>query len=226
MDNVDLSLVMPCLNEEKTVGCCIREAKRFIQEKGINAEIIVVDNGSDDHSASVAKKNGARVLIQRRGGYGIAIRTGLKVAKGNVIIISDCDMTYDLYHLNEIYDPLVTGVYDMMIGNRFMGIEKGAMSLSHRIGVSVLSFIGRLRFHVNVMDFHCGLRGITFDALDGLSFKTEGMEFATEMIDVAAKNHLRIGQTGVVLRRSPCSRESKLRTIRDGFRHFIYIIFR
>ena len=225
MDSIDLSVVMPCLDEEKTIVACINEAKLFFDEKGISGEIIVVDNGSEDNSARVAKRNGARVFIQKKRGYGIAIRTGLKVARGNVIIISDCDMTYDLYNLSKLYDPLVMGYYDMMIGDRFAGMERGAMSLSHRIGVRALSFIGRLRYRVSVRDFHCGLRGMTKDAADTLAFNTEGMEFATEMIAKAAKNHLRIGQSGVVLRRCPYIRESKLRTIRDGLRHLIYMIY-
>ncbi len=225
MDRLDLSVIMPCLNEENTVGICVRDAKRFIEEKGITGEIIVVDNGSTDRSARVAKRNGARVFIQKNRGYGMAIRTGLRVAGGSVIVICDCDMTYDLYHLSDIYDPLVMGTYDMMIGDRFRNMEKEAMSLSHRIGVRALSFIGRKRYHVNVIDFHCGLRGIKRDAVRELFFDTVGMEFATEMIAKAAKHHLRIGQTGVTLRQSPCSRESKLRTIRDGLRHLIYMVF-
>ena len=221
MDSVDLSVVMPCLDEEKTVASCINEVKMFFDENGINGEIIVVDNGSIDNSTRVAKRNGARVFIQKKRGYGIAIRTGLKVAKGSIIIISDCDMTYDLYNLSCIYDPLVTGNYDMMIGDRFKSMEKGAMSVSHRIGVRGLSFIGRMRYHVNVKDFHCGLRGITRKGLNKLRFRSDGMEFATEMIAEAADKHLRIGQTGVTLRRCPYARKPKLRTVRDGFRHLI-----
>ncbi|MBQ7200880.1 MAG: glycosyltransferase family 2 protein [Eubacterium sp.] len=224
MDSIDLSVVMPCLNEEKTVGNCIREAQKYIKDNGISGEIIVVDNKSDDASAKVAKRSGARVLIQKRRGYGIAIRTGIRAAKGKVIIICDCDMTYDIYHLDDIYIPLKTGEYEVMIGDRLKNTDKGAMPLSHKIGGYMLSLLGRLRYHVDVRDFHCGLRGITKEAVSRLEFRTEGMEFATEMIAEAAAADLLIGQTEVVLRRCPYDREPKLRTVRDGFRHLIFIL--
>ena len=224
MDSIDLSVVMPCLNEEKTVGNCIREAQKYIKENGLTGEIIVVDNKSDDASARIARRSGARVLIQKRRGYGIAIRTGIRAAKGKVIIIGDCDMTYDFYHLDDIYTPLITGEYDVMIGDRLKNIDKGAMPLSHKVGGCMLSLLGRLRYHVDVRDFHCGLRGITKEAAGRLTFRTEGMEFATEMIAEAAAEDLLIGQTEVVLRRCPFDRKPKLRTVRDGVRHLMFIL--
>ena len=141
-----------------------------------------------------------------------------------MIIISDCDMTYDLSCLDDIYDPIVTGVYDVVIGNRFRYMEKGAMSITHKVGVRALSLFGRMRYHVDIVDFHCGLRGLTKEALSRLSLKMDGMEFATEMIAEAAINDLKIGQTGVMLRCCPYKRKSKLRTVRDGLRHLLFIL--
>ncbi|MCR4605722.1 MAG: glycosyltransferase family 2 protein [Eubacterium sp.] len=223
-NSLELSIVMPCLNEEKTVGHCIDEAKKFIEKKEINAEIIVVDNGSTDDSEKEAAKHGAKVIREDRPGYGRAIRRGLKSARGSVIIICDCDMTYDLYHLEDILEPLKNGEYDVMIGYRKCS-EKGAIRLSHRIGAGGLSALGRLKYHTDVKDFHCGLRGLTSEANRELKLRTKGMEFATEMIAKAAQNNLNIGQTEVSLKKCPYGRESKLRTIRDGFRHLVYILF-
>ena len=222
--DIELSIVMPCLDEEKTVGHSIDEAKRFIKNHKINAEIIVVDNASTDDSKAVALSHGAKVVSEDRCGYGRAIRTGLRCAKGKVIIICDCDMTYDLYHLEDIYLPLCSGDHDMMIGIR-RPVQKDAASLSHRLGVAFLSFLGRKRYHVDVKDFHCGLRGLTYKAMKRLRLRTRGMEFATEMIAEASRRNLKIGQADVDLKKCPYKRQSKLRTVRDGFRHLVYILF-
>ena len=221
----DISILMPCMNEERTVAHCIEEAKRFIAEHHLAGEIIVVDNGSEDGSVDTARAHGARVIREKRRGYGRAIRTGIRRSCGRVIIIGDCDMTYDFYHLGRIYRPLASDACDVMIGNRLDTIEPGAMPLSHRIGVRFLSQLGRCRYHVRVRDFHCGLRGMTRQAAENLRFRMDGMEFATEMIAVAAGAHMRIGQTRVVLKKCPYGRESKLRTIRDGIRHLAYMLF-
>ncbi len=223
-NNVELSIVMPCLNEEKTVGHCVDEARAFIENNDLTAEIIVVDNASTDASVSVATAHGATVIREDRPGYGRAIRRGLRAAKGNVIIICDCDMTYDLYNLESIYEPLKKGSCDVMMGCR-KTTEPGAASFTHRIGAGVLSALGRMRYHVNVKDFHCGLRGLTSEANQKLRLRTKGMEFATEMIAEASRNSLTIGQTEVPLKKCPYGRESKLRTIRDGLRHLLYIAF-
>lgn len=219
-----LSIIMPCLNEEKTVGACIDRAKVFLRKNDIIGEILVVDNGSHDHSKSVAIKHGATVISEERRGYGRAIRAGIKASKGQVIIIGDCDLTYDFVHLKGLYDPLKNNKYDMVIGDRFVMMEHGAMPVTHRLGVRFLSLIGRRRYRVGVHDFHCGLRGITRDAVNQLSFHTNGMEFATEMIAVAAKKHMKIGQIRITYHRCPYKRESKLRTVRDGFRHLNYLL--
>lgn len=215
---------MPCLNEARTIGACIEEAKGFIKSAGLNAEIIVVDNNSTDDSAKIAKEMGARVIFEKKPGYGNALRAGLAKAKGRVIIMGDCDLTYDFSNLHEMYDLLQKN--DVVIGDRFKGgIERGAMPLSHHVGVRGLSLMGRMRYGTDVEDFHCGLRGIRNDALGKVNYKTTGMEFATEMIAEAVRNDLVIAQTPVALRNSVKGRRPKLNTIRDGFRHLNYIIW-
>lgn len=222
---IELSIVMPCLNEVQTVGFCIKEAKAFFSRNHINGEIIVVDNGSSDNSAAVAGREGVKVIREQNRGYGRAIRTGISHSKGTVILIGDCDMTYDFNHLEKLYEPLIKNQCDMVIGNRYAGgIEKGAMPLSHRLGVRFLSWCGRVSFRSDIYDFHCGLRGITAKAASKMNFCCDGMEFATEMIAQAAVKNMRIGQVPVVLRKCPVSRQSKLRTLRDGWRHLIYMI--
>ncbi len=222
----DISIVMPCLDEEKTVGICVDEAWEFIQKNHLPGEVIVVDNGSKDDSAAVAKAHGAIVIKESAKGYGRAIRTGIKNSRGKVIVIGDCDTTYDFLHLEDFYEMLSSGGYDMVIGDRLCGrMQKGAMPLSHKWGVRFLSACARIRCKTDVRDFHCGLRGLTGEAAVRLPFQTEGMEFATEMILLAAKEGLRIGQVPVVLKRCQFERRSKLHTIRDGFRHLGYIFF-
>ena len=217
---MDLTILMPCLNEEAAVGQCIDDARSFLARYALDGEILVVDNGSADRSAQIAAEHGARVVAESRPGYGAAIRKGLECAEGSVIIIGDCDTTYDFARLENIYEPLAAGKCDFVIGDRFAGgIENGAMPWSHRIGVKALSALGRLVTGTNVRDFHCGLRGITRNAVQKLNFQTIGMDFASEMIVLAARNRLRIRQVPVPLRRCEKRRKSKLRAIPDGFRH-------
>lgn len=222
---IDLTILMPCLNEEANIGSCIDEAMGYIHAHNLAGEVLIVDNNSTDNSAEIAIKHGAIVVSESRRGYGRALRTGLQKAKGSVIIFADCDSTYDFFHLDPIYKPLANNQYDFVIGNRFSGLmEKGAMSFSHRLGVPFLSLCGRLKFGVTVKDFHCGIRGIRRDSLAKLRFHTTGMEFATEMIAEIHRKGLRIGEVGVPLRKALYARKEKLRTVRDGLRHLWYII--
>lgn len=224
MEKTDISIVLPCMNEEQTLGQCIQQANKFIKDNSLRGEVIVVDNLSTDDSAGIAEENGARVVVEVMGGYGYALRAGIRESKGSVIIMADCDTTYDLYNINSLFKPLFEGKYDIIMGNRFAGgIEKGAMPLSHYFGVKALSWLGRRRFSTDVYDFHCGLRGMTRAAADILRFETGGMEFATEMIALASKAGLKIGQVPVTLSRGPKGR-SKLHTLSDGMRHLKYII--
>lgn len=223
-ESVLLTILMPCLNEAATVGISIREAAAFLEKNRIRGEILVVDNGSTDGSAAIAERCGARVITQPEKGYGNALRFGLSHSRGSFVILGDCDTTYDFLHLEEIYGLLSAGAYDMVIGNRFAGgMEKGSMPLSHKWGVRFLSWLGRKRLHTDIYDFHCGLRGLSRAAAETLEFRTSGMEFATEMIALAVKTGLFVGQTPVVLRRCTLARKSKLRTLRDGLRHLVYI---
>lgn len=226
-EGLELSVIMPCRNEAAAVAFCVQEAKDFMEKHQIKGEVLVVDNGSEDGSAVLAERQGARVIKEERPGYGNAVRAGISGSKGKTLIIGDCDATYDFGHLDEMYRLLSEGHCDMVIGNRYAGgIEKGSMSLSHRWGVRFLSFCARKRFRTQVYDFHCGLRGMSRSAAEKLVFHTEGMEFATEMIAEAARQGLYICQIPVRLRRSDYERESKLRTIQDGIRHLEYIITR
>ena len=226
MKQHDLTILMPCLNEEATVGICIDQAKEFLKRRQIDGEVMIVDNGSTDRSAQVARDHGALVVSEPRRGYGRALRTGLRKSHGKIIILGDSDTSYDFLHLDPIYDPLASGKVDFMMGDRFGGLmEKNAMSLSHRLGVPFLSLAGRLKFGVKVNDFHSGIRGLTREALKKMKFHTTGMEFATEMIAEASRKGLRIDQTSIPLKCSMAEdRQPKLRTIRDGFRHLWYII--
>ena len=221
---IKVSVIMPCRDEVNTVGTCVDEASAFLALRNISGEVIVVDNGSSDDSARVAQNHGAIVITEDKIGYGYAIRRGLDAASGSVMIIADCDATYDFDDMEKIIDLIDDG-FDMVIGDRFSGgIEKGAMTLSHRIGGVILSRLARRRFRAGINDFHCGLRGISGDALGKLEFETGGMEFATEMIAVAQKAQLRMTQTPVKLRKCGVYRRSKLNAVRDGWRHLKFIL--
>ena len=222
---VDLTILMPCLNEADAVAACVREAQGYLQRGGLTGEVLVVDNGSTDGSAQIARECGARVVREERRGYGRALRTGLSTAEGRLIVLGDCDTTYDFSALDELVGLLASGTCDLVVGDRFAGgVERGAMPLSHHVGVKALSALARWRYRCDVRDFHCGLRGITKNAADRLPFTADGMEFATEMIAVAAARGLRMGQVPVKLRCCAARRQSKLRTVPDGFRHLRYIM--
>ena len=221
----EVTVILPCRNEETTVGACIDEARKVLKRMRRNGEILVVDNASEDASARIAMQHGARLVREPAPGYGNALRTGIAAARGGILLIADSDTTYDMTDMLKLYKRLKSGKYDLVIGNRFAGgIEAGAMPVSHIIGGKVLSALARKRFSSKVRDFHCGLRGLTRRAAERLELKTEGMEFATEMIAQAQARGMRIGQVPVSLKKSRFPRSSKLRTIRDGFRHLGYII--
>ncbi len=224
MGKPEVSVIFPCRNEETAVGFCVDEARDFLSKRHISGEILVVDNASEDDSAKIAGAHGARVIREASAGYGSALRAGIAEAQGDILLMADCDTTYDLADFGKLYDGLKNEGYDVVIGDRFAGgIEPGAMSMSHDLGGKMLSALGRLRFHTDVRDFHCGIRGITREAASRLKLETPGMEFATEMIAKASKHGMKIGQVPVSLRMSRFPRRSKLRTVRDGFRHLGFI---
>lgn len=215
---------MPCLNEEETLADCIATADKFINESGICAEILVADNLSTDNSADIAKKHGARVVTVAEKGYGNALRGGIAAAEGKYIIMGDCDGSYDFENSASLLKSLREGA-QMVVGNRFAGMQKGAMPFLHRyMGVPFLSMLGRRRFRCQVYDFHCGLRGINKADFDKLNLKCSGMEFATEMIAKASRAGYKITQVPVSYRPDGRSGKSHLRPLRDGMRHIIYIM--
>ena len=217
---MELTILMPCLNEEETLAVCIRKAKKFLENDRIDGEVLVADNGSTDRSREIAEAEGARVVSAEIRGYGSALITGTKEAKGRYVIIGDADDSYDFLHLAPFMEKLREGC-DIVIGNRFAGgIESGAMPWSHRyIGNPLLSFIGRTLYKSDVRDFHCGLRGVNRESILALDLRAAGMEYASEMIIAAEMNNLTIAEVPVFLSRDGRSRAPHLRSLRDGWRH-------
>ena len=225
MDEVELTILMPCLNEQQTVAQCVRQARQFLSESGVRGEVLIADNGSTDNSAELAREAGARVVSVTERGYGNALIGGIKAAHGKYVIMGDCDLSYDFLHLDGFIEKLREG-YPLVMGCRLDNIAPGAMPFSHRyIGVPVLSFLGRLRFHTKVRDFHCGLRGFDREKALALGLSCGGMEFATEIIGKFALSGAQIAEISVTLSPDGRGRKSHLRTIRDGMRHIRYIFF-
>ena len=222
---IELSIVMPCLNEELTLAVCIDKAARFINENDIQGEIVIADNGSTDRSIEIAEAHGARVVNVAEKGYGSALMGGIKAAKGKYVIMGDADDSYDFSQLQGFMDLLRSG-QDLVMGNRFKGgIKPGAMPFLHKyLGNPVLSFIGRLFFKSPAGDFHCGLRGFNRESILGLNLITTGMEFASEMIVKASINHLKIAETPIILHPDGRNRPPHLRTWRDGWRHLRFLL--
>lgn len=213
-----ISVVLPCLNEEQGIGRVIDDAWEGIKATGLEGEVVVVDNASEDRSGEIAREHGATVILEKRRGYGSAYLAGLRAARGEYIIMADSDGTYPVSDLKLFVDQLQDG-RDMVIGSRFRGnIHKGAMPWLHRwIGNPVLTAVLNLFFGIRVSDAHCGLRALRRSALPRLRLHTIGMEFASEMIFQAARKKLDIGEIPIDYR--PRTGESKLRTFRDGWRH-------
>ncbi|MFY8086200.1 MAG: glycosyltransferase family 2 protein, partial [Rubrivivax sp.] len=180
---VELTVLMPCLNEVQTLGGCIAQAQAFIRSAGIAAEVLIADNGSTDGSQALAQSLGARVIQVDERGYGAALRAGIRSARGRFVVMGDSDLSYDFRNLQQFLHALREGT-DLVVGNRFTGgIRPGAMPWLHRyLGNPVLSFIGRRFFGGPLRDFHCGLRGFNRTSMLRLDLVTPGMEFASEMI--------------------------------------------
>ena len=224
-EQLDLTVVMPCLNERLTVGCCVRKALSTMKAMGIRGEVIVADNGSTDGSQAIAIEAGALVVSVTVRGYGSALRGGISAARGKYIIMGDADESYDFTQLADFVHKLDEG-YDLVMGNRFQGgIRPGAMSPLHRfLGNPVLSWLGRLFFKSPIGDFHCGLRAFRKDAIDSLQLQSVGMEFASEMIVKASLFHLRVTEVPTVLSPDGRDRPPHLRTWRDGWRHLRFLL--
>ncbi len=222
---IELTVLMPCLNEALTVATCIAKARGFMAAAGIVGEVLIADNGSTDGSQDIARRAGARVVDVPRRGYGAALIGGIEAAAGRYVIMGDADDSYAFDALQPFVDELRRG-QQLVMGNRFRGgIREGAMPPLHRyLGNPVLSFIGRLFFKVPVRDFHCGLRGFDRAAILSLGLCCEGMEFASEMVVKASLRHLRIAEVPTTLSPDGRDRPPHLRSWRDGWRHLRFLM--
>ncbi len=220
-----VSVVMPCLNEERTLGICIQKAQASFASMGLAGEVVIADNGSTDRSVEIATSLGARVIHQPVKGYGAALQAGIQAARGEVVVMGDSDDSYDWSAIEPIVRKVQSG-YALVVGNRFKGeIKPGAMPFLHRyLGNPVLSFIGKLFFRSPIGDFHCGLRGFNRAAMLGLNLRTTGMEFASEMIVKASLQKISIAEVPVVLSPDGRGRPPHLRTWRDGWRHLRFLL--
>lgn len=220
----EFTFLLPCLNEEKSLEYCIKEIKDYIDKTNLKAEILVSDNGSTDNSIKIARENGVRVELCKEKGYGHALINGTAKAKGKYCIMGDSDGSYDFSHLEEFIKYIREG-YDLVVGNRFKGgIEKGAMKLSHKVGVKFLSGFANLLFKTPIKDYHCGLRAFNTESILKLNLSQGGMEYASEMIIIAKIKDLKMIEVATKLKKDLRQRKSHLRTVKDGIRHFILII--
>jgi glycosyltransferase involved in cell wall biosynthesis len=225
MSDLELTILMPCLNEAETLATCIRKARGYLTRAGIDGEVVIADNGSSDGSQRIAEAEGARVVSIAQKGYGAALAGGIAAARGRYVIMGDADDSYDFEHLEAFVERLRAGD-QLVMGNRFRGgIAPGAMPPLHRyFGNPVLSFVGRLFFGTRIGDFHCGLRGFDREAIIGLHLRTTGMEFASEMVVKATLARLRIAEVPTTLKPDGRTRRPHLRSFRDGWRHLRFLL--
>jgi glycosyltransferase involved in cell wall biosynthesis len=225
MEELEISVIMPCLNEAKTVGACIDKAILALGALGVRGEVVIADNGSSDGSQQVATEHGARVIAVARRGYGHALRAGIHAARGRYIIMGDSDDSYDFSQLGPFVDRL-RGGYDLVMGNRFRGrILPGAMPWLHRyVGNPVLTGILNLFFQSPIGDAHCGLRAFPKTSCAQLGLATTGMEFASEMVVKATVSHQKITEVPIVLHPDGRDRSPHLRSFHDGWRHLRFML--
>ncbi|MEO5808190.1 glycosyltransferase family 2 protein [Devosia sp.] len=224
-DALELTILMPCLNEAETLAICIAKAQSFLDRTGIAGEILIADNGSTDGSQAIAAAGGARVQPIPERGYGAALAGGISAARGRFIIMGDADDSYDFANLDAFVAELRAGKA-LVMGNRFKGgIAPGAMPWHHKyIGNPALSFLGKLFFKTVASDFHCGLRGFDRQAILGLNLRTTGMEFASEMLVKATLSGLPVAEVPTTLSKDGRSRPPHLRSFRDGWRHLRFLL--
>jgi glycosyltransferase involved in cell wall biosynthesis len=222
---IELSVVMPCLNERETVGVCVRKAIEALKGEGISGEVIVADNGSSDGSVGLALAEGARVVNISEKGYGSALKGGILASRGEYVLMADSDDSYDFSHAGRFLDQLHTGS-DLVMGNRFQGgISDQAMPFLHRyLGNPVLSGIGRLFFGSPCGDFHCGMRGFRRESFLRMDIRSTGMEFASEMVVKATLLGMKVSEVPTTLNPDGRSRPPHLRTWRDGWRHLRFLL--
>ncbi len=224
-DSVELTILMPCLNEAETLAVCIEKAQGFLARSGVSGEVLISDNGSTDGSQAIATGLGARVSEAPRRGYGAALINGIENARGRFIIMGDADDSYDFVNLDAFVERLRGGA-DLVMGNRFKGgIAPGAMPPLHKyLGNPVLSGIGQLFFRPGIGDFHCGMRGFNRDRIRALDLQTTGMEFASEMVVKASLARYRIEEVPTTLKKDGRSRAPHLRSWHDGWRHLRFLL--
>jgi glycosyltransferase involved in cell wall biosynthesis len=220
---VDVSVVMPCLNEEESVAWCVERARQGIARTGLRGEVIVCDNGSLDRSIELAREAGATVVEEPRRGYGRAYITGIEASVGRMVVIGDSDCSYDFSELHRLVSPLLEG-YDYVLGSRFAGtILPGSMpALNRYLGNPVLTAMLNSLFGLNTSDAHSGMRAFTRGAYQRMGLRCEGMEFASEVVIAAARAGLRLSEVPITYH--PRMGRSKLRRLRDGFRHVRFML--
>ena len=224
-DTIELSIVMPCLNEAETLAVCIDKAQGYLERSGVSGEVIIADNGSTDGSQDIARAHGARVVDVPAKGYGSALMGGIEAARGDYVIMGDADDSYDFSQLDAFVGRLRAGD-ELVMGNRFAGgIAEGAMPPLHRyLGNPVLSWVGRVLFRSPIGDFHCGLRGFNRRAILNLHLQTTGMEFASEVVVKSTLGGLRVSEVPTTLHKDGRSRPPHLRSWRDGWRHLRFLL--
>lgn len=221
----EVSAVMPCLNEARTLPICIEKIQKAFRDQSIHGEIVVADNGSSDGSKEIAESLGARVVVEHRKGYGSALMAGITASRGKIIVMADADDSYDWGSLGSFVRKIREG-FDLVMGNRFKGgIEPGAMPPLHRyLGNPVLSLLARVMYRIPIADFHCGMRAFTREAFERMKVRTPGMEFATEMVVNASHAGLRIAEIPTRLYPDKRDRPPHLRSFRDGWRHLRFML--
>ncbi len=225
VEQPELSVVLPCLNEQETLASCVRKAIAALRDNGIVGEVIVADNGSTDDSVAIAKAEGARVIHVQDRGYGNALMGGINSAGGTYVLMADSDDSYDFGDIPRFLAQLRAGA-DLVMGNRFRGgIAPGAMPLLHKyLGNPVLTAVGRLFFHSQCGDFHCGMRAFRKDAFDRMNIRSKGMEFASEMVVKATLLRMSVQEIPTRLSPDGRSRPPHLRTWQDGWRHLRFLL--
>lgn len=221
---MNLTILIPALNEEKTIGIVVKKANTFLRKNKIDGEVFVINNGSKDKTKEIALQNGARVEDESKKGYGNAIRCGIEKAQGQYIIMGDADNSYNFLEINAIYNLLLKGK-DLVIGNRYYNMEKNSMKFLHKyFGTPLLNFLINLKYKSNIKDVNCGLRGFRKDKIQELNLCTEGMELASEMIIKAIKSRQNIEQVNINFYKDSREGKSHLKSIRDGIKH-LKVIF-
>ena len=217
--NIELTVLIPALNEEKTIEIVIQKAQKCLANHNIRGEVLIANNNSIDKTKEIALQNNAKVIDVKNRGYGNALRKGIENANGTYIIMGDADDSYNFLEIEEFINTLKQG-YDLVIGNRYANMEKGAMKWSHKyIGTPFLTYLINKKYKLNLKDINCGLRAFKKDKILELDLQSEGMEFASEMVIKAKKANLKINEIPISFYKDKRGHQSHLNTIKDGLRH-------